>query len=257
MLSPSIVSKQVTVSILSRISSIALSYPDANAIPAQHQSLLDTSSIYQHELDELPGNCIILSNEVFAYLRELSLSTFSTNDRAIEYSCYLYGKEIEDNTIVFSNIFKKESENLSRVAVTTASESKKIFEFAKNSMYDCVAHVHTHPAFPGTFYSTPSNHDLYTYAWMNYHFVPEDKTVYYLGALITPTVVQLTDGISISFDLCFIFFDKNYNKFYKATNIYYYDIDNNLLPLNTNYYVRNVDGHVEKRNHLLQILEKR
>lgn len=257
MLSPRIVSKEQTVSILSSISSIAYYFPDQDAIPAEYQSLLDTSSIYQHELDELPGNCIILSNEVFSYLRELALLTFSTSDRAIEYSCYLFGKEITPNNIMFTNIFKKESENLPRVAVTTLDESRKLIEFAENSIYDCVAHVHTHPKCPGSYYSTPSNGDLYTYAWLNYHFVPDNKTVYYLGAIITPTETQLADGVSTSFDLCFIFYDKNHNNFYKATNIYYYDVNDELVALEPNNYVRQLDHRIEERKHLLQIIDKR
>lgn len=110
---------------------------------------------------------------------------------------------------------------------------EEIIEKIDSKKIDCVCHVHTHPYRGGMVYSsTPSNYDLFTYAWFQeQHYNPNNK-ISFMGALITPP----EPGKSTYNDICFIFYDRNTKSFYKITNIWYFSKNKEPIKLEKKQY---------------------
>ncbi|MCR4581694.1 MAG: hypothetical protein K5666_04200 [Bacilli bacterium] len=182
-----------------------------------------TGATNQFEFRELPSSKIVLSPECYTRLSaDINLCAFSGNDE-LEYGTFLYGKEVKPNVIYFHTPskhddyepkFREFEVNVDK----NGNELKMHKEFInniENSIYDCIAHIHTHPYIGGTcrFFS---NQDLRTIQTLQKDFQPSNgRKKYFFGGLLTvgPENTHESDEIS------FVFYDEH-NGWYKITNIY-------------------------------------
>lgn len=231
MLKPNTLSKKETSDILSLISLLALNpkriiYEEQTSsydkyISKKINNFLNKSNINQYNLPTLNNTKIILSKKVYKSLLKIAKKTnrYKTGE---EFGCYLFGHK-EHNTIYFDTLSKHKSPKAKNKFKTTPLMQKEINTKMHQSNINFICHVHTHPNNINTYGCTPSNQDLYTYAWLQEQFSIND--INFIGALITPPDYQ-----DINFnDICFIFYNKENKKFYKIINIYYED--NKVIPL--------------------------
>ena len=177
------------------------------------------------EFNELPNGKIILSESVYTRLMaDINLCAFSGN-KELEYGTLLYGKEIRPNVIYFDSPSKYDDYvpmrrefdvNFNKDGKQSNMHKELMMKIA-NPIYDCIAHVHTHPYIGGTcrFFS---NQDLKMIQDLQRDFQPSDgHRVNFLGGLLTvgPENISETDEIS------FVFYDEN-NGWFKITNISVY-----------------------------------
>ena len=226
MLKPKLLSKKETDDILTLISLLALnprrvSYEEQTSsydknISEKINNFLLKSNIYQYNLPILRNTKIVLSKKVYKTLLKLAKKSNTYQLTGEEFGCYLFGKK-ESNTIYFDKLNKHKSSKYKNKFKTTPNMQKEIINNMNNSNINFICHVHTHPNNINTYGSTPSNQDLYTYAWLQEQL--SSNKVNFLGALIAPP-----DYHQINFnDICFIFYNKDNKKFYKITNIFYID----------------------------------
>lgn len=248
MLKPERISLQSQEEVLKKISLIA---NKAN-LSKLDKEFLKLSSIYQYELPELPNNKIILTEKVYIRLCGLAAASNFFESYCDEYGCYLFGKDLGDNRVIFDTIGEKESKVSSKEFNTSEEMADEIVEKIENSEADCICHVHTHPNTEVNFSSTPSNQDLYVYAWFSEQFYGSQKDINYFGALITPT-----EDTKESFnDICFIFYDKKAKYFYKATNVFCVDKSGNLKKLEKERYEQVRNGIVESIENRVLLLKQ-
>lgn len=224
MMKPKPLPKEETDNILTLISLLAL---NPKRVPYEQQtssydknisqkinSFLNKSNIDQYNLPTLRNTKIILSKKVYKTLSTLAKKSNTYQITGEEFGCYLFGKK-ESNTIYFDKVSKHKSPRIKNKYQTTYHMQKEIINNMNNKDINFICHVHTHPNNINTYGSTPSNQDLYTYAWLQEQL--SINNVNFIGALITPPDYQ-----QINFnDICFIFYNKDNKKFYKITNIYY------------------------------------
>jgi hypothetical protein len=174
------------------------------------------------EFNELPNSRIILSEECYIRLSgAVNLCAFSGKEE-LEYGTFLYGKEIKPNVIYFDrpseyDDYEPKCREFDVNVDNNGNElliHKELMIRLNNPIYDCIAHIHTHPYIGGTcrFFS---NQDLRTIKNLQYNFQPENgPKKYFFGGLLTvgPENKHETDEIS------FVFYDENYGWF-KITNI--------------------------------------
>ena len=223
MLKQNSLSKKQTNDILSLISLLALnpnrvSYEQQISIYDKYISkkinnFLNKSHINQYNLPTLRNSKIVLSKKVYKTLLKLAKKSNRYQLTGEEFGCYLFGKK-ESKTIYFDQISKHKSPKTKNRFNTTHRMQEEITDNMNNSNINFICHVHTHPNNTNTYGSTPSNQDLYTYAWLQEQLSNND--VNFLGALIAPP-----DNQSNFNDICFIYYNKDNKKFYKITNIYY------------------------------------
>ena len=193
-------------------------------------SLLETCSIDQYKLPDIPGGKIVLSNKVYKRLYRYAYNSNDLDSSIMtEFGGYLYGKEYSANEVYFSNNNTAKADNSSCAFETPERLSKELQDIIAYTSYDCIAHVHTHPFLDGHYSLFPSNQDLYLYASLQENFNRSTRNVYFLGGLITPLTRPGSD-IRMN-DICFIFYDKNLSKFYKCDNIFYEDVNRNTKEL--------------------------
>lgn len=193
-------------------------------------NFLNKSDICQYDLPELQNGKIYLSEEVFKKLQSYAKKT---NSKDHEFGCYLFGKEIKNNTILFDDFNKAQPQIFTTEFNTSEEMEEEIIEKIDSKKIDCVCHVHTHPYRRGRVYSsTPSNYDLFTYAWFQeQHYNPNNR-ISFMGALITPP----EPGKSTYNDICFIFYDRNTKSFYKITNIWHFSKNKEPIKLENKQY---------------------
>lgn len=214
-------------------------------------NFLKNSNIYQYELPELPNGKVILTEEIYIKLCGFATCSNFFESYKEEFGRYIFGKEIDRNTILFGSINQTQQNTSTKEFNTTLEMQQEIQTVIKNNSVDCVCHVHTHPNSDNLYSGTPSNQDLYLYAWFQEQFNDANKDISFIGALITPT-----ENTKEAFnDICFVFYDKTTKKFYKITDIYYLNAENKVIPLPKEKYeqIRNKNiESVETRTVLLK-----
>ena len=249
MLNPEIISKKETTNILKLISLLAQNPNSVNYyeqttsqdkyLSKKINNFLNKSNIYQYQLPELKNIKIVLSKKIYKKLIKLAKNSNNLNNE--EYGCYLFGKK-DNTTIYFNKINKKQSPRNINTFKTTPSMQKEILHNMNHKNIDFICHVHTHSNDFNTYSKTPSNQDLYLYAWLQEQLSNDNTN--FIGALITPTEYNFSFN-----DLCFIFYNKDNKKFYKITNIYYLD-KSKEIPLDK---INIKNGHIERKPILLKI----
>ena len=190
---------------------------------------LKDCNIRQYRLSNIPNGKIILSKRAYDRLCSYAHNSNIHEREMTEFGGYLYGIERNPNEIYFEENNVAKVSGGSRVLETPKKLCEEIQRVIDESDCDCIAHIHTHPYVDGHYSLFPSNQDLYTYAYIQEHFNKSDKDVYFFGGLITP-VNSSNDKVRLN-DICFIFYDKNTRSFYKCSNIYYEDNEENIHPL--------------------------
>ena len=180
----------------------------------------EMAPINSYIITNMPNAQIILSEEVYEMLLAVREATNSTNE---EFPFFLYGKETSNNTIEF-NEFMSSSNNRQN---TSASIDQNMINNLQNKINDnlnnglVVCHGHSHPPI-GNFHQNFSLGDFTSYMQMNQENpVFRNKQVELVSCLVTSTA-----------DVNFVFYDNLNNNFYRFTNVFVRDKNNNLIPVN-------------------------
>ena len=171
---------------------------------------------------ELPHSKIILSEECYTRLvGDINLCALS-GEEELEYGTFLYGKEIKPNVIYFDvpsdyNDYEPKYREFNVNVDSNGKElmmHKELIQRIEKSIYDCIAHIHTHPFIGGTSRMF-SNQDLRMIKSLQQNFQPANGTKkYFFGGLLTVGAKNTSETDEISF----VFYDENYG-WYKITNI--------------------------------------
>ena len=163
---------------------------------------------------------IILTEEVYEMLLVVQDVTNSTNQ---EFPFFLYGKEIKENEIEF-NEFMSSSNNRNN---TQASFNQNMINNLESKLQQnknkdfVVCHGHSHPPI-GNFYQNFSLGDFTSYIQMNQeNEVFKNKEIDFVSCLVTG------DG-----DINFVFYDNLSDNFYRFTNVFVKDKNNNYEKVN-------------------------
>lgn len=170
-------------------------------------------------ITNMPNAQIVLSEKVYGMLLAVQDVTNYTNQ---EVPFLLYGKEIENNIIEFDDY---KTSNGSRQS-NEASFNQDMISDLQIKINDninkgfVVCHGHSHPPI-GNFHQNFSLGDFTSYMQMNQeNFVFKSKQVELTGCLVTSTG-----------DINFVFYDNISNNFYRFTNVFVKDKDNNIKPI--------------------------
>ena len=193
--------------------------------------IIKDANIYQYSLESLPKSSIVLSNKVYKKLCCYAHSSNINEKFMTEFGGYIYGIEYSPNQVYFQYNNATNVTYGRKLFETSDNLCEEIYNVIVKTNCDCIAHVHTHPYINGCYSLVPSNQDLYVYAHLQENFNHTNREVYFLGGLITPLTRPDAD-IRIN-DLCFVFYDKKLQKFYKCDNIYYEDDNGKTIQLNT------------------------
>ena len=146
-----------------------------------------------------------------------------TNETNQEFPFFLYGKEISNNQIEFTE-FISSSNNRQNVE---ASFNQTMINNLQNRINGnlnnglVVCHGHSHPPI-GSFHQNFSLGDFISYMQMNQdNSVFKNKQVELTSCLVTSTG-----------DMNFVFYDNQSDNFYRFTNVFVKDKNNNLTPVN-------------------------
>jgi len=171
----------------------------------------------QFMFKELPNSRIILSEKCFIRLSgDINLCAFS-GERELEYGTFLYGKEIKPNVIYFDipSKFDNYIPSYREFNVNTREMLEEKEKHVNESIYDCIAHIHTHPYIGGTC-RLFSNQDLKMIKELQLEHQPNDgRKKYFFGGLLTVSSKNTFDTDEINF----VFYDDNNDSWYKITNI--------------------------------------
>ncbi len=192
-----------------------------------HQQNFDTYSAYGEMtpinsdiIIDMPSSEIILSEQVYEMLLAVQDVTNETNQ---EFPFFLYGKETSNNQIEFTE-FVSSSNNRQSVE---ASFNQDMIENLQNRINGnlnnglVVCHGHSHPPI-GNFHQNFSLGDFTSYIQMNQdNPVFKNKQVELTSCLVTSTG-----------DINFVFYDNLNDNFYRFTNVFVKDKDNNMTPVN-------------------------
>ena len=192
-----------------------------------HQQNVDTYSAYGEMtpinsdiIIDMPSSEIILSEQVYEMLLAVQDVTNETNQ---EFPFFLYGKETSNNQIEFTE-FVSSSNNRQSVE---ASFNQDMIENLQNRINGnlnnglVVCHGHSHPPI-GNFHQNFSLGDFTSYIQMNQdNPVFKNKQVELTSCLVTSTG-----------DINFVFYDNLNDNFYRFTNVFVKDKDNNMTPVN-------------------------
>ena len=171
-------------------------------------------------INDMPNAEIILSEQVYEMLLAVQDVTNETNQ---EFPFFLYGKEISNNQIEFTE-FISSSNNRQNVE---ASFNQTMINNLQNRINGnlnnglVVCHGHSHPPI-GSFHQNFSLGDFISYMQMNQdNSVFKNKQVELTSCLVTSTG-----------DMNFVFYDNQSDNFYRFTNVFVKDKNNNLTPVN-------------------------
>lgn len=171
-------------------------------------------------INDMPNAQIVLSEEVYEMLLAVQDVTNSTNQ---EFPFFLYGKEISRNVIEF-NEFMSSSNNRQNAE---ASFNQNMINDLQNKLNSnigngfVVCHGHSHPPI-GDFHQNFSLGDFTSYMQMNLdNPVFKNKQAELTSCLVTSTG-----------DINFVFYDNASNNFYRFTNVFVKDKNNNMTPVN-------------------------
>lgn len=175
------------------------------------------------DISSIKGSVVVLSKEVF---RKLMILLKKCKDNKREYGCFIFGKEIEHNVVLFDTLpetyFKSNVDSID----VTKDNVRELLEVIENGSYKWVAHIHTHPNLEGTLTRNYSDQDLYVYGYLQKKFQNKNNSINYLGGLLTTLVGDE--------EISFVFYDELRECFYRIENIYIYENeDKSLFKLGT------------------------
>ena len=198
-----------------------------NPYGAYHQQNFNTYSAYGEMtpinsdiINNMPNSKIILSEEVYGAL--LGIQDV-TNIEKKEIPFFLYGKEVENNVIEFDSYITSSSRENRQSTETNYDENMRndLVNKLNNNRYNgfVVCHGHSHPR--GSFSENFSLGDFTSYIQMN-----QDNQVFKTKqAELTACLVTSTGDIN------FVFYDNTSDNFYRFTDVFVKDKDNNLTPV--------------------------
>lgn len=170
---------------------------------------------------------VVLSEECYTrLLGDANLCGLHMGSDFNEYGTMLYGllKQDQNDNYIFHFITPSEFDdytpNSKRLNLNTTEMQKELIENAikKDSPYNCIAHVHTHPYLDITskFLSEEDLHFYETYFsnWEN-QAQQNGEILNSLSCLITISA----SNIPAEDDISFIYYDTNANQFYNIPNI--------------------------------------
>lgn len=199
-----------------------------NPYGAYHQQNFNTYSAYGEMtpinsdiINNMPNSKIILSEEVYGAL--LGIQDV-TNIEKKEIPFFLYGKEVENNVIEFDGYITSSSRENRQSTETNYDENMRndLVNKINNNRYNgfVVCHGHSHPK-RGSFSENFSLGDFTSYIQMN-----QDNQVFKTKqAELTACLVTSTGDIN------FVFYDNTSDNFYRFTDVFVKDKDNNLTPV--------------------------
>ncbi len=198
-----------------------------NPYGAYHQQNFNTYSAYGEMtpinsdiINNMPNSKIILSEEVYGSL--LGVQDV-TNIEKKEVPFFLYGKEVENNVIEFDSFITSSSRDNRQRAEANYDENMRndLVNKLNNNRYNgfVVCHGHSHPR--GSFSENFSLGDFTSYIQMN-----QDNQVFKTKqAELTACLVTSTGDIN------FVFYDNTSDNFYRFTDVFVKDKNNNLTPV--------------------------
>lgn len=171
-------------------------------------------------INNMPNAEIILDEEVYGFLLGIMDVTNKTNQ---EWPFLLYGKEISNNKIEFTNCFissdKRQSTSATFDQNMVNSLQNEINKNSNNGLVVC--HGHSHPPI-GAFHQNFSLGDFISYMQMNQeNSVFKNRKVELIGCLVTSTG-----------DINFVFYDNKFENFYRFTNVFVKEWNGSLTPVN-------------------------
>lgn len=173
-------------------------------------------------INNMPNSKIVLSEEIYEELLAIKDVTNMTNQ---EFPFFLYGKEIEENVILFTD-FMSSSSSEERES-TAANFNEKMVNNLLNTINErndgslIVCHGHSHPA-KGSFSENFSLGDFTSYIQMNQdNPIFKKRQVELISCLVTSTG-----------NINFVFYDNYYDNFYRVTDVFVKDKNNNLRVVN-------------------------
>lgn len=185
-----------------------------------YEQLDEKAPINSQIINDMPDAKIILSEEVYEMLLAVQDVTNSTNQ---EFPFFLYGKETGNNQIEFTEFMS--SSNNRQNAEASFNQTminnlqNRIDVNLNNGLVVC--HGHSHPPI-GSFHQNFSLGDFVSYMQMNQNNpVFRNKQVELVGCLVTSTG-----------DINFVFYDNVNQNFYRFTNVFIKDKNNNYKPIN-------------------------
>ena len=198
-----------------------------NPYGAYHQQNFNTYSAYGEMtpinsdiINNMPNSKIILSEEVYGAL--LGIQDV-TNIEKKEIPFFLYGKEVENNVIEFDSYITSSSRENRQSTETNYDENMRndLVNKLNNNRYNGFVgcHGHSHPR--GSFSENFSLGDFTSYIQMN-----QDNQVFKTKqAELTACLVTSTGDIN------FVFYDNTSDNFYRFTDVFVKDKDNNLTSV--------------------------
>ena len=198
-----------------------------NPYGAYHQQNFNTYGAYGEMtpinsdiINNMPNAQIVLSEEVYEMLLAVQEATLSTNQ---EFPFFLYGKEVGNNQIEFSEFISASNNRQSAEASFNQTMIDNLQNRISGNLNNglVVCHGHSHPPI-GNFHQNFSLGDFTTFMQMN-----EDNPVF------KNRQVELTSCLVTSTgDVNFVFYDNANKNFYRFTNVVVKDKDNNYRPVN-------------------------
>lgn len=171
-------------------------------------------------INNMPNAQIVLSEEVYQMLLAIKEVTNETNQ---EFPFFLYGKEVGNNQIEFTEFMSASNNRQNAEASFNETMINNLQNRINGNLNNglVVCHGHSHPPI-GNFHQNFSLGDFTSFMQMN-----EDNPVF------KNRQVELTSCLVTSTgDINFVFYDNANENFYRFTNVFVKDKDNNLTPVN-------------------------
>lgn len=171
-------------------------------------------------INNMPDAQIILSEEVYGSLLAIKDVTSELNQ---EFPFFLYGTEIENNKIEFTEFVSDSSNRQSTAASFNQAMINNLQNKIDNNINErlVVCHGHSHPGI-GNFHQNFSLGDFASYMQMNEENLEfRNRQVELTGCLVT-----------ITGDMNFVFYDNINQNFYRFINVVVKDRNNNLISVN-------------------------
>lgn len=209
---------------MQRVKSIMI---NKNPYGTYHQQNFNTYGAYGEMtpinsdiVNNMPNAQIILSKQVYEMLLAIQEATNSTNQ---EFPFFLYGKEVGNNQIEFTE-FMSASNNRQNAEASFNNTMINSLQNRINGNLNSglvVCHGHSHPPI-SNFHQNFSLGKFTSFMQMNEENpVFKNRQVELISCLVTSTG-----------DINFIFYDNVNQNFYRFTNVFVKDINNNLTPVN-------------------------
>ena len=171
-------------------------------------------------INYMPNAEIILNEQVYEMLLAVQDVTNETNQ---EFPFFLYGKEISNNQIEFTEFISSSNNRQNAEASFNQTMINNLQNRINGNLNNglVVCHGHSHPPIGG-FHQNFSLGDFISYMQMNQdNSVFKNKQVELTSCLVTSTG-----------DINFVFYDNQSDNFYRFTNVFVKDKNNNLTPVN-------------------------